>query len=127
VKELPFGIDTYLGKYVDEENGTDLSGGQAQRLAIARAIFRRPDLLILDEPTSAIDAKAEYTIFKAIDTARQGRTTILISHRFSTVRKADYIYVLEKGHLKEQGTHEELLARRGLYHEMFTKQAAGYL
>lgn len=127
VKELPFGMDTYLGKYVDEENGTDLSGGQAQRLAIARAIFRRPDLLILDEPTSAIDAKAEYTIFKAIDAARQGRTTILISHRFSTVRKADYIYVLEKGRLKEQGTHEELLARRGLYHEMFTKQAAGYL
>jgi len=125
-QKLPNTIDTYLGKYMDEENGTDLSGGQLQRLAIARVLFRDPSILILDEPTSAIDAKAEYEIFRNIEQARKGRTTILISHRFSTVRKASYIYVLEKGRLKEQGTHEELMENAGLYHEMFTKQAEGY-
>jgi ATP-binding cassette subfamily B protein len=127
VKELPHGVDTYLGKYMDEENGTYLSGGQLQRLAIARTLFRNPDILILDEPTSAIDAKAEYKIFQSIERARKGRTTILISHRFSTVRRADYIYVLSNGRLLEEGTHEALMARKGLYHEMFTKQAEGYL
>jgi len=124
--KLPHGLDTYLGKFMDEENGTDLSGGQAQRLAIARTLFRDPAILVLDEPTSAIDAKAEYEIFRNIEAARNGRTTILISHRFSTVRKASYIYVLEKGRLKEQGTHEELMKQKGLYHEMFSKQAEGY-
>lgn len=126
VRKLPKGLDTYLGKYMDEENGTDLSGGQAQRLAIARTLFRNPDVLILDEPTSAVDAKAEYKIFQEIEKARAGKTTILISHRFSTVRKANYIYVLENGSLKEQGTHEELMANQSLYHEMFSKQAEGY-
>lgn len=124
--ELPYKDNTYLGKYMDETNGTDLSGGQAQRLAIARTLFRDANTLILDEPTSAIDAKAEYKIFKEIDKARSGRTTILISHRFSTVRKASYVYVLEKGRLKEQGTHNQLMTQRGLYYEMFTKQAEGY-
>lgn len=126
VAKLPKGLDTYLGKYMDEENGTDLSGGQAQRLAIARTLFRDPDVLILDEPTSAVDAKAEYKIFREIEAARKGKTTILISHRFSTVRKANYIYVLENGQLKEHGTHEGLMANQDLYHEMFTAQAEGY-
>lgn len=126
VEKLPKGLETYLGKYMDEENGTDLSGGQSQRLAIARTLFRNPDVLILDEPTSAVDAKAEYKIFQEIEKARKGKTTILISHRFSTVRKANYIYVLEDGKLKEQGTHEQLMDNKSLYHEMFTKQAEGY-
>lgn len=125
-EKLPKGLDTYLGKYMDEVNGTDLSGGQSQRLAIARTLFRNPDVLILDEPTSAIDAKAEYKIFKSIEESRRGRTTILISHRFSTIRRANYIYVLDKGRVREQGTHEELMAQKGLYHEMFSKQAEGY-
>lgn len=126
VQALPHGLDTYIGKYIEDNNGTDLSGGQHQRLAIARTLFRSPDLLILDEPTSAIDANAEYSIFRSIETARKGRTTVLISHRFSTVRRADYIYVLDDGRLREEGTHERLMARQGRYYEMFTKQAEGY-
>lgn len=124
--DLPHKSKTYLGKYIDEANGTDLSGGQAQRLAIARTLFRNANALLLDEPTSAVDAKAEYKIFKEIEKGRNGRTTILVSHRFSTIRKASYIYVLEKGSLKEEGTHNELIDKQGLYHEMFTKQAEGY-
>jgi ABC-type multidrug transport system fused ATPase/permease subunit len=105
----------------------DLSGGQRQRIAIARTLFRNPDVLIMDEPTSAIDAKAEYEIFKELEKVRQGKTTILISHRFSTVRKADTIIVLEKGCIIEQGSHAELMARQGTYFELFSKQAEGYL
>lgn len=128
VHSLPKGVDTYLGKYMDEENGTMLSGGQLQRLAIARVLFRDPQILILDEPTSAVDAKAEYDIFRELEKARRGntKTTILISHRFSTVRKADYIYVLSKGQLAEQGTHGELLALDGHYAALFNAQAEGY-
>ncbi len=126
VQLLPKGPDTYLGKYMDEENGTMLSGGQLQRLAIARVLFRDPEILIMDEPTSAVDAKAEYEIFREIEKVRQGKTTILISHRFSTVRKADYIFVLHKGRLIEQGTHDELLAKAGHYAELFNAQAEGY-
>jgi ATP-binding cassette, subfamily B, bacterial len=125
-KSLPQGVDTYLGKYMDEENGTNLSGGQLQRLAIARVMFRDPDILIMDEPTSAIDAKAELKIFQAIERARKNKTTILISHRFSTVRRADYIFVLEAGKLSEQGTHQELMQQKGLYSELFNAQAKGY-
>lgn len=124
--ELPKKELTMLGKYMDEENGTDLSGGQSQRLAIARTLYRDPAILILDEPTSAIDAKAEYKIFKQLETARKGKTTILISHRFSTIRRADYIYVLEKGKLIESGSHQELMDHDGTYKEMFDKQAEGY-
>jgi ATP-binding cassette, subfamily B, bacterial len=123
---LPNGIDTYMGTYMDEENGTMLSGGQLQRLAIARVLFRDPEILIMDEPTSAVDAKAEYQIFLELEKARRGKTTILISHRFSTVRKADYIFVLDKGRLVEQGTHEELLEIAGHYAELFNAQAEGY-
>ncbi len=127
IEELPHKLDTYLGKWIDEEKGTELSGGQLQRLAIARTLFRNPEILILDEPTSAVDANAEERIFSRLQTARKDKTTIFISHRFSTVRRAKYIIVLDNGRLKEQGTHEELMKRRGLYHEMFTKQAEGYL
>lgn len=126
VRELSQGLDTYLGKFMDEENGTLLSGGQLQRLAIARVLYRDPDILIMDEPTSAVDAEAEYKIFTELEKSRQGKTTILISHRFSTVRKADYIFVLDKGRLVEQGTHAELLALDGKYAIMFNAQAEGY-
>jgi ATP-binding cassette subfamily B protein len=126
VRRLPKGVDTYLGKYMDEENGTLLSGGQLQRLAIARVLFRDPDVLIMDEPTSAVDAKAEYSIFQELEKSRSNKTTVLISHRFSTVRKADYIFVLEKGRLVEQGSHDELIELEGLYAELFNAQAEGY-
>lgn len=126
VQSLPKGLDTYLGKYMDEENGTMLSGGQLQRLAIARILYRDPEVLIMDEPTSAIDAQAEYDIFRELDRARRGKTTILISHRFSTVRKADYIFVLHKGRIAEQGTHAELLTAQGRYAGLFEAQAEGY-
>ena len=97
-----------------------------QRLAIARVLFRDPDILIMDEPTSAVDARAEYEIFRELEKSRRGKTTILISHRFSTVRKADYIFVLHDGRLVEQGGHAELLALGGKYAAMFNAQAEGY-
>lgn len=108
-------------------DGTDLSGGQWQRIALARAYFRDANILILDEPTSAIDAKGEYEIFKKISQVQKEKTTIIISHRFSTVRNADKIYVIEKGKVIEQGTHQELMAvALGRYKYMFELQAEGY-
>lgn len=124
VAELPKRYDTVLDNSFDE--GVEPSGGQWQRVALARAFYRKAPVLILDEPTAAIDAKAEYEIFNHIFRERSSRSAIIVSHRFSTVRKADRILVLEKGRLIESGTHEELLAKNGLYHEMFTKQAEGY-
>jgi ATP-binding cassette subfamily B protein len=104
-----------------------LSGGQWQRLAVARALFRAPNVLLLDEPTSAIDAKSEYQIFKNIIEAQKGKSTIIISHRFSTVRKASQIIVLKEGKIIESGTHDELVAkRRGVYKTLFEMQAEGY-
>lgn len=126
IRKLPHGLDTYLGKWIDEDKGTELSGGQLQRLAIARTLFRNPDVLILDEPTSAIDANAEERIFSRLQKAREGKTTIFISHRFSTVRRAERIIFMEEGKIIEQGTHEELMKNRGKYYDMFTLQAAGY-
>jgi ATP-binding cassette subfamily B protein/ATP-binding cassette subfamily C protein len=126
VDKLPHGLDTYLSMHIDEKNGTDLSGGQWQRVALARSFYRNPDVLILDEPTSAIDAKAEFEIFENVMRVSEGHTAVIVSHRFSTVRKADYIYVLEHGKLIEQGLHHELLERNGMYKELFEKQAAGY-
>jgi ATP-binding cassette subfamily B protein len=108
------------------EGGVDLSGGQWQKLALARAFFRDAPILILDEPTSAIDAKAEYEIFKNIQNLEKNKTVIIISHRFSTVRHADRILVLDDGKIIEQGTHEELVAQKGLYEELFEIQAKGY-
>ncbi|MDB5185171.1 MAG: msbA2 [Candidatus Saccharibacteria bacterium] len=126
IKELPHGLDTYLGKWIDEDKGTELSGGQLQRLAIARAAFRNPDILILDEPTSAIDANAEEKIFNKLMAARKGKTTIFISHRFSTVRRAEMIAYMHHGKLVEYGTHEALMAQKSRYYDMFTLQAEGY-
>jgi ATP-binding cassette, subfamily B, bacterial len=108
------------------EKGVDLSGGEWQKIALARAYMRDAQVLILDEPTAALDARAEYEVFLRFSALVAGRMAILISHRFSTVRMADRIIVLQHGTVVEQGTHEELLATPGLYEELFRMQAAGY-
>ena len=126
-KQLPKGLDQLLSKTYDKENAANLSGGQWQRIGIARTFFRSPNLLLLDEPTSAVDAKAEYEIFQNILQSQKNRTTVIISHRFSTVRKAKKIMVLSHGKMIESGTHAELIKAGGLYKEMFELQAEGYL
>jgi ATP-binding cassette subfamily B protein len=118
------GYQQMLGRRFDE--GVDLSGGEWQKIALARAYIRDAQVLILDEPTAALDARAEYEVFLRFSELVAGRTAILISHRFSTVRMADRIVVLRHGRVEEQGSHEELLAKGGLYEELFTMQAAGY-
>lgn len=124
INKLPDGYDQILGR--EYENGEELSGGQWQKLAIARAFYEEPPILILDEPTSAIDAEAEYEIFTNLEKHYTKKTLILISHRFSTVRNANKIIVIENGKLIEQGTHEKLLKLKGIYARMFTLQAKGY-
>ncbi len=126
-KTLPNGLHQLLSKSYDKENATSLSGGQWQRIGIARTFFRSPNILLLDEPTSAVDAKAEYEIFQNILESQKDRTTVIISHRFSTVRKAKNIMVLDHGKIIESGTHAELIKKKGLYKEMFELQAEGYL
>jgi ATP-binding cassette subfamily B protein len=121
---LSHGYDTYLTQEI--EPGGELSGGQWQRVALARAFFRDAGLLILDEPTSALDARAEQALFERIRQLAAGRTVLLISHRFSTVRSADRIVVLHEGRVTEQGSHGELMAQHGRYSELFTIQAAAY-
>lgn len=124
LKDLPNGIDQVVGKTF--ENGADLSGGQWQKLALARAFFRDAPILILDEPTSAIDAKAEYEIFQKVGELQKDKTVLIISHRFSTVRNANRILVLEGGKIVEEGNHKELMKKSGLYAELFELQAQGY-
>ena len=116
--------DQMLGRRFD--GGVELSGGEWQKVALARAYMRDAQLLILDEPTAALDARAEYQVFLRFSELTAGKMAVLISHRFSTVRMADRILVLRAGELAEQGTHEELVARGGLYAELFQLQAAGY-
>ncbi|HKP12276.1 MAG TPA: ATP-binding cassette domain-containing protein, partial [Blastocatellia bacterium] len=108
------------------EGGVDLSGGEWQKVALARAYMRDAQVLILDEPTAALDARAEYEVFKRFSELVAGRMAVIISHRFSTVRMADRIVVLTQGCVVEDGTHDELLARGGLYAELFALQAEGY-
>jgi ATP-binding cassette subfamily B protein len=108
------------------ESGVELSGGEWQKVALARAYLREAQVLILDEPTAALDARAEYEVFLRFAELTKGRMAVLISHRFSTVRMADRILVLQGGELVDQGTHQELVARGGLYAELFSLQAAGY-
>lgn len=124
IKKLKHGYDERLMNMYDD--GSQLSGGQTQRLGIARTLARKSDLLVLDEPTSAIDAKAEYTIFNNIYESHEDRATLIISHRFSTVRQANHILVLEDGAIIEEGSHESLLKQGGLYKDLFEKQAEGY-
>jgi len=118
------GYQQMLGRRFEE--GVDLSGGEWQKIALARAYIRDAQVLILDEPTAALDARAEYEVFLRFSELVAGRMAILISHRFSTVRMADRIIVLRNGKVEEQGSHAELVANGGLYEELFTMQAAGY-
>jgi ATP-binding cassette subfamily B protein len=122
--KLPKGIDTILDNSF--EDGVEPSGGQWQRVALARAFYRDASILILDEPTAAVDANAEYEIFNNIFKSYSDKTALIISHRFSTVRRADRIIVLHKGKIIEEGNHKKLMKNRGLYSEMFSKQAEGY-
>jgi len=126
IKRLERQYKTQLGKKI-MEHGTDLSGGQWQKIALARAFFKNPQVLILDEPTAAVDAKAEFKIFKRFEQFTKNKITFLISHRFSTVRIASRILVMDKGRLLEDGTHEELIAKNGHYAKLFNMQAKGYV
>lgn len=125
LSRLPCGYDTYLSRSF--RNGQDLSGGQWQRVAISRAYFRDAPFVILDEPSSALDARAEHELFESLRRTLAGRTVLFISHRFSTVRRADRIVVLKDGRVLEQGSHEQLMTLDGLYAELFTLQAGAYL
>ncbi len=125
ISSLPQGYDTILGKLF--EKGEEISVGEWQKVALARAFLRQAPILILDEPTSSLDAKVEYEIFEQFHKLTQGRTAILISHRLSTVRMADRIFVMQNGTISENGTHEELMKDQGLYATMFERQAKNYL
>ena len=124
IKKLRYGYDQrMLNVY---EDGSELSGGETQRISLARALVRNADLLILDEPTSAIDAKGEMEFFNNVFDGHRGKATVIVSHRFSTVRTADTIIVLDEGTIVDFGSHAELMQRGGLYKEMFDIQAEGY-
>jgi ATP-binding cassette, subfamily B, bacterial len=124
IDRLPNGYDQMVGRRF--EGGVDLSGGEWQKFALARAYMRDAQLLILDEPTAALDARAEYQVFQRFSELTRARMAVLISHRFSTVRMADRILVLADGSIQEQGSHEQLLSLGGRYAELFALQAAGY-
>ena len=124
IRRLPEGYDQMLGRTFLK--GQDLSGGEWQKLAIARAYMREAEIIILDEPTAALDARAEAEVFQRFKTLAEGTTAVLISHRFSTVRMADRIVVLADGGVIEAGTHAELMVLGGRYAELFELQAAGY-
>ncbi len=124
IEKLPGGYDQILGKRF--EKGVELSGGEWQKIALGRAYMREAQLLILDEPTASLDARAEHEVFQRFAELTRGKTAVLISHRFSTVRMAGRILVLHNGEMVELGAHEELLARKGRYAELFYLQAEGY-
>jgi subfamily B ATP-binding cassette protein MsbA len=117
IKELPQGYDTEIG-----ERGFSLSGGQRQRLSIARAILKNAPILILDEATSALDPESEKLVQEALNNLMKDRTSIVIAHRLSTIRDADRIIAMSEGLIAEEGTHEELLAKNGLYSALWNRQ-----
>jgi len=120
IDQMPDGYDTMIG-----ERGVTLSGGQRQRIAIARAIIRDAPILILDEPSSGLDAAAEKVVFDALENLMAGRTSIVIAHRLATVRRADVIFVIDEGTVAEQGSHAELLETGGLYSQLYDLQFKG--
>jgi ATP-binding cassette subfamily B protein len=124
ITQLPQGYQTMLGRWF--KDGFQLSGGEWQKVALARAFMRDAPILILDEPTSSLDAQAEYEIFSKFRLLTAGKTAVFISHRFSTVRLADRIFVIENGVLQESGSHQELIALNGRYAELFNIQAEAY-
>ena len=124
IRRFPRGLDTVLGKTF--EDGVDLSGGEWQKIALSRAFMRDTSILILDEPTSSLDARAEYEVFRKFAELSEGKTTIIISHRLSSVKMADRILYLKHGRLVEQGTHAELLALQGEYFKLYSIQAERY-
>jgi ATP-binding cassette subfamily B protein len=117
IVQLPEGYDTLVG-----ERGVTLSGGQRQRIAIARAIVRNSPILILDEPTSGLDAASEELVFDALQRLMKGKTSIVIAHRLATVQNADVIFVIDRGTIVQQGSHEELIKRDGLYAQLYQTQ-----
>jgi ATP-binding cassette, subfamily B, bacterial len=127
IEKLPNGYDTMLGRWFkDLKDSTQLSGGEWQKIALARAFMRDARILVLDEPTSALDAQAEYEVFTKFRELTKGKTAVFISHRFSTVRLADRIFVIENGSIIESGSHEELIALKGRYADLFNLQAEAY-
>ena len=124
IAKLAGRYDQMIGKRF--KNGVELSGGEWQKIAIARAYMREAQVLILDEPTAALDARSEFEVFQRFKELSEGKTAILISHRFSSVRMADRILVLADGKVEAAGTHQELIAQSGRYSELFELQAAGY-
>jgi subfamily B ATP-binding cassette protein MsbA len=122
IRRLPQGYDTELG-----DRGVRLSGGQQQRITLARAIVRNPELLILDEATNALDSRSERLIQDALDLFGEGRTVVIIAHRFSTIEQADHIVVLEGGRVREEGDRESLLAHEGLFSELLALQRGAVL
>ncbi len=127
IEKLPNGYDTMLGRWFkDLKDSTQLSGGEWQKIALARAFMRDARILVLDEPTSALDAQAEYEVFTKFRELTRGKTAVFISHRFSTVRLADRIFVIENGRIIESGTHQELIALDGRYAQLFNLQAEAY-
>ena len=124
IQKLDSGYEQMLGRTFEE--GIELSGGQWQKIALPRAFLRDAPVLVLDEPTAAIDAKAESEIFNRVERLSEDKTVIIISHRFSTVRNADKIYVIENGKVVESGSHKDLMKKDGQYTTPFNLQAKGY-
>ncbi|CAM3596067.1 ABC transporter ATP-binding protein [Smaragdicoccus niigatensis] len=122
---LPDGLNTQLGNVFDE--GVDMSGGQWQRIGLARTLLRGSPLVVMDEPTAALDPRAEYELFSDVRLTLEGRSALLITHRFASARLADFIYVMRDGEIVEAGSHEQLMAHDGLYSELFSLQSAGYV
>ena len=120
IRSLPDGYDTYVG-----ERGIKLSGGQKQRISIARVFLKNPPLLILDEATSALDNESEHIVQQSLERLAKGRTTFTVAHRLSTIRNADLILVLTDNGIEEQGTHEELLSRGGIYTKLYSTAYGG--